>query len=283
MTTARIDPMDLYLAVLDPPITRGRSRREELDHAFEPYLPGGSQGMHRLYQNLQSGKVLGIALREEVADALDPGVSVATPDRWPDRLRDQLEPQIPARSVNLLMGAAEPLPVRRAKSGLYYHAVAVLGLISIAASLVIQQRITDAERAADRNRSQAREVRLAALGPAAAGSRQPPASLLLGELRKLRATRSDRAGGDSSSERPADRVLAALLGQWPENLQSRTESLVVAPRSIELVVTVPDLKSAEDFANAIRGFEGITVGNESTTRERDRVRVTMRLNRRLGS
>jgi len=279
MSHASVPPYQLYAAILDRPVSRGRSRREELRHAFEPLVPGGLAGVHPVYHDLSNGRVLAIGTPQAVIESLGSSVVTASPASWPVELADELS-DVQPNSINLLSGSAEPLTLRRARTQLRTHAAIGLALVCAGLSALLQQRINHHEQLAQLARQESRSVQLAALGPGAANSRQPPSSLLTSELRKLRATRAalatDTAGREPSD---ADILLASLLEAWPSEAEARTESVTVAPRSVELVTTVPSLDHAETLMKAMRGVPGLEVGDESTDQDRDRIRVSMRLNR----
>lgn len=276
MTVASIPAENLYFAFLPRPFSRGRARKEELRLAFEPTIPGGFEAVRPVYFPLEDGRVLAIGVPDAAIAELPPGVVAAHPEAWPAELEAEL-PDLDATGINILTGPVEPVRVRRARLRLSVHALIAVLFVGAMTALVLQQRIDRARSGTQAVYIEASRVRLEALGPSAAGTRQPPASLMTSELRKLRATRA--VASTESANTDADARLAVLLEVWPATAEAQAESISVAPRSIEIIATVPTLAHAETLMGALRTVPGTTAGGESTTQDRDRVRVTVRLNR----
>ncbi|MEM9373749.1 MAG: hypothetical protein AAGA55_08910 [Planctomycetota bacterium] len=279
MTHATIPIDKVYLAILPRPIMRGRARDEEIRHAFEPMIPGSLDRIRIVQHSLQDDRVLAFGITDEALAVLPPKVTAASPEGWPEELTEQLGGLAPD-SINLLVGPAEPSSVRKVRDRLWMHLGLGILLLSVCMMLLIEQRIAFYAESSQQARDMTRAVHVEALGSASVGSRQPLASLVTSDLRKLRATRTGpnqtRSSGPSS---PADLMLAAILKHWPPAAEARTDSITVSPRSIEISATVPTLSHAGTLVQAMRSVPDVVFGGESTARDRDRIRITIRLAR----
>lgn len=159
------------------------------------------------------------------------------------------------------------------------HALIGLILLAAAASVGLERRIRLTDTRTTELRAAVARAYRHALGDAAARSSQPPAAVLTAELRTLRATRRPEKHDDPRET--ADRALAGLLNAWPENALSKTESITVAERTIEIVMRVPDLETAQTFVTALGQTEGILPGPTTTDQSGGETNVTLRFDREI--
>ncbi|MEM9372528.1 MAG: hypothetical protein AAGA55_02695 [Planctomycetota bacterium] len=278
MTHQLVPAESLYLALLDAPFSAGvASRKEELCHAFEPMIPGGFEGVIPVYRTLPDARVLAIGIARTTLDRMMPGTATASPAAWPSGLEPELS-GIDPRSINLLVGAAEPAHVRAAHRRLASRAAGAIALVCTLGIVLLQQQAERSDERAVRARMQTSRVFASALGPDMSSIRQQPSSLLTSELRKLRATR-----GGTSFRAPvgpsADLIFADLLAAWPSDAQTQTESMSVTPQSAEIVTTVASLSNAERLLGTVGKAPGLSVAAASTRKVGDRVRIEARLTR----
>lgn len=276
MTHTIVPPERLYLALLDPPVSRGRARRDELGFAFEAALPVELDSVHALYRPLSDGRVLAIGLDSTAAAELGRSNTIATPAGWPEWIRPEIR-HIPPESVNLLTGNATPNSVRQARFTTVNRTLWVLSLVAIIASIGMERRIRSANMATGALDRQLQRAYSDVLGPAKANSGQPAAAILTSELRRLRATRTALPTERRNS---ADRVLAGLLDAWPQ-IPVKAESITIAERSVEVVVRVANLAAVQQFVTAFGEVEGIAPATTSTEAQQDEVRATIRLDREV--
>lgn len=276
MTHITVPANRLYFALLDPPVSRGRGRLEELGFAFEAALPVELDSVHALYRPLSDGRVLAIGLDSTAAAELGRSNTVATPSGWPEWIRPEIR-DIPPESVNMLTGNATPNSVRQARFTTVHRMLWVLSLVAIIASIGLERRIRSTNMATGALDRQLHQAYSDVLGPAKSNFGQPAAAILTSELRRLRATRTSLP-----TERgfPADAVLAGLLGAWPE-MSTKTESITIAERSVEVVVRVANLAAVQQFVTAFGKVEGIAPATTSTEAQQDEVRATIRLDREV--
>lgn len=277
MTTTRVPAESLYLAMLDPPLARGRARKEELGYAFEACLPVDIDGVHAVYRPLVDGRVLAVGIDRKLVEELGHEHASATIAAWPEWLDASVRTLDP-ESVNLLTGAATPGPVRRMRTGAVVHTVLVLSLLGLIAVWGMQRRIASAATEFASIREQQAVVYDRALGLALRTSAQPAPALMTAELRRLRATRTLPRDDPGQSE-PADLVLAHLLEAWPTDTTARAESITIAERSVEVVVRLPDLAAVQGLVTSLSGVDGLEIGPTSTETDQGEVRLRASLRR----
>lgn len=275
-TPAAIAPDQLYFALLDRPFSaRGRARAEELAYAFEATLPVPIESVHPVYRLLPDARVLAIGIDREKALHLARSHPVAHPAAWPDWLAP-IATALDPRGINLLTGPCSSALVETSRHQTLRHALVGLTLITIAASAGFERRIRVDRSHADETRHRTDAVYQQALG-GGMNTGQPPAARMTSELRRLRATRTAQDAGQT--QQPADLALANLLAVWPESSRARTESITVAERTIDVVLRVTDLESAQAFVTALGSAKGLIPGPAKTDREGGEVRVSLRFDR----
>lgn len=271
-----IAPDQLYFALLDRPVSaRGRARAEELAYAFEATLPVPIESVHPVYRPLPDARVLAIGIDREKAQHLARSHPVAHPSAWPNWLAP-IATALDPRGINLLTGDCGSPLVKAARNRTLRHAWIGLTLITIVVSAGLERRIRDDRVHSDNARDRTAAVFLQALG-GGMNAGQTPAARMTSELRRLRATRT--AQDAEQTQHPADLALASLLAVWPEPSQARTESITVAERTIDVVLRVPDLESAQSFVTALGSAKGLIPGPAKTDREGGEVRVSLRFDR----
>lgn len=271
-----IDASRVYLAVLPSPLDRGRRGLEELRLGFGPCVPGGLAGVHAVFREIPGGGVVAIGVPHAEAEALAETATAAVLSGWPEEITGSVGRLAPG-AVNLLVDEGEPRRVRAARRRWrreFWFGCCVLGLLVIG---WLETQVGRGVRRAETLDAASRSVLLDALGPGAIGSGQPPQSLMTGALRTLRATRDAGGTVDDRGGRRADVVLGGLLSRWPSDVEARTESVSVTGGAVEVVVVVPGLGDAERLMAAIRGVDGFVVREESTRRQGDGVRVSVRM------
>jgi hypothetical protein len=276
MTHITVPANRLYFALLDQPVSRGRGRAEELGFAFEAALPVELDSVHALYRPLSDGRVLAIGLDSTAAAELGWSNTIATPAGWPEWIRPEIR-DIPPESVNLLTGNATPKSVRQARFTTVNRTLWVLSLVAIIASIGLERRVRSTNMAVGALDRQLQLAYADALGPAKANSGQPAAAILTSELRRLRATRTALPTEQRNS---ADRVLAGLLDAWPQ-IPTKTESITIAERSVEVVVRVENLGGVQQLVTAFAEVDGIAPATTSTEAQQEEVRATIRLDREV--
>lgn len=277
MSVAIVPPEELYFAVLDAPVSNGRSRSTELDYAFEAALPADLSEFHTRYLLLPDGRVLAVGIDKKTAAELGTNHHAATPAAWPDWI-DQKLPD-PA-SVNLLTGNAEPRTVRNERSRLAARMAVLATVVSLTASIGLERRIRIDNDRSSLLRADSRELIRSALGESANRSSQPLSAVLVSELRRLRTTRGQTQDQDESRSR-ADAALAEVLSAWPLDAFPKTESIVIAERSIELAILVTDSKEAQRFVTAMADIDGLLLATTSSSQESGGTRLSIRLDREV--
>ncbi len=282
MTATSVPPSELYFAVLAPPVSpRGRARAEELAYAFEAALPLPLSAVHAVYHTLPDQRVLAIAIERAHAERLARAHTRAHPQAWPGWLAP-LAGAIRPHACNLLTGPCLPPRVSAARRSIVRHACVGAAVILTAASLGFERRIRHLAADTAAARARAAETAAAVLSGGApshqnAGSLQPAFARMTSELRRLRATRGPAPR--SPAQLPADAVLARVLAAWPTDARARTESITVAERTVEVVLRLDDLGSAQSFVSALAAVPGLRPGPARTDQEADEVRLSLRLDR----
>lgn len=279
MTPVAVPSSELYLAVLDRPVSpRGRARAEEIAYAFEAAIPVPLGTVHAVYRPLPDERVLAVGIERARAEAIARRHSGAHPAGWPDWL-DPVAGGVDPASVNLLTGPCLSPSVAAARRGLVRDVCVGLVLIALAASVGLERRIRAERDHAAAAEARAAEIYHRALGPSL-NPAQPPAARMTSALRRLRSTRGPAAA--SSEQVPADAVLAGLLSVWPDDANARTESITVAERTVEVVLRVDDLDAAQAMISALGAAPGLRPGPVKTDRQGDETRLTLRLDREDG-
>lgn len=271
-----VPPDRLYFAVLPPPVSpRGRARREELTYALEATVPVPIDSVHARYRALPDGRVLAVGIDRNHAAEIARTHAAAHPAAWPDWLCPHVG-ETSAEGLNLLTGPCRSPRTTAAGSTALRHALLGFILIALLASVGLERRIRSDAAPATESRLQTAAVYTQALGPAS-NPAQPPAARMTSELRRLRATRGLQPA--SAPARTADTVLADLLTAWPEGAQARTESITIAERTVEVILRLDDLETAQTFITALGAAPGLRPGPANTDREADEVRLSLRFDR----
>ena len=257
----------LDTAALDSP--RAKRDPTRLGYLFESTLPLPIEAVHAVYVPAGPDRVLACgmptdALREAAAGALTLG-----PSGLPGFVQDL---GVNPDAINLLTGVFEPRPVKRARRSLMVHAAAALVLCTALLALGMERRarVHLQQAAATHN---AVETVYQAVLPPQTGRARPDAVRLTTELRRLRQTRSNRAGPVFDA---ADQ-LAALLAFWPDDLTLQTTSLTVTEPRSTVVATTANPDDAQVLINALAVAPGQRVHDSRAARSRDGTEVRLTL------
>jgi hypothetical protein len=275
MSIARIDPDQLYFALLDPPRTRGRDRRDELLYGLESVTPTPIDELHAVFHPLPDRRVLGIAIRRDEGTALASTHHRASPAHWPDWLEQETQSPPPDR-INLLTGPLTPPRVIRAKRAVLHLTLIMFVLTALILSFGTERRIHGAQEELARVRSLTDDQYAQALGPLLGSSAQPPAAILTAELRKLQSTRSPGTTTPAAAFN-ADLLLGRVLNVWPTDTTLRAESITVSQRAVELITTAQTTEDTTALINACKTLDGLSIGTSSSTQARDGIRFELRL------
>lgn len=132
--------------------------------------------------------------------------------------------------LNLLIGAFEPRPIRRARTRRHLAAAAMLALAAALIFIGLSRRAAHADRLA----AAATQAITGTLAHAEVAA--PDAASLTSELARQRRL----AGIDLAARRPPDasEALAALLAAWPGDTTAKPQSISIGPDSASLAVLV---------------------------------------------
>jgi hypothetical protein len=122
------------------------------------------------------------------------------------------------------------------------------------------------------------DVHALVLGSVAVAPGTDPDMLIRSELNRLARTRTvfdDDAGS-------AARLLASVLGAWPEGAPTQTSSISVTPDLVTVTALVADPDVAQRLTDALGSLDGWRAENPSVNPERDAIRTTVRIRREEG-
>lgn len=270
-----------YWAVLDAsalPGTRGwRSggRLKQLGYLFENVIPGVAiEDIQTIYRRLPGPGRRYVACgvpRARLREDLNPEAVTLGPEALPEFVDEALDPS----ELNVLSGMFLPPAVRGARRCQVLSAVVILATCCVLLTVGVERRARSAAaQTAELLAAQATVLRQV-LGPTSSlGGTQAPQLRLTAERRQLEQTRrDDPAGKDIVDCAP---ILGRLLGLWPSDLSTRTDSLVVAPESIALRVVVATMADAQRLADALRALPGWQLQQPQSEAQRDTVTVGLR-------
>lgn len=184
---------------------------------------------------------------------------------------DTTAPIDPAR-LNLLVGAFEPFPARRARARRHFRAAAAVLALAALVFVGLLRRAQHAEGLASRARN-ASAATLASLG--FEGDPGPARVRLDAELDRLRTL----AGVSVDRLRAPDAAaaLARVLGCWPADTAAAVRSLSVGPEGASLSVLLSPPDDAAAFIASLRPVTGWTLDEPRLASVGSSTRITLRL------
>jgi hypothetical protein len=193
--------------------------------ALEEDIPVAAEELHAVGVPAGDGTLLVCAARAEELESLDVDLLTLCPEALPDFAPQGVE----ALSLNLLVGAKEPAPIRRAREGRHLARAAAVALVVGLLSIGLARRAAHLEGLAQRAQaaSSAAVQRLLPSGT--------PDTLALEVNRARRVTESSARVHPAPS---AAAALAALLRAWPTQAPSKPQSLVVTETGATVSLSV---------------------------------------------
>ncbi len=272
----RIPADHFYWAVLEsaalPGSPRSRRRHTQLGYLFESVLPVPIETVCAVYVSLADHRVLACGIERKALKAhAVPGILTLGPVALPGFIEDSFT--IDPASLNLLVGAFEPLAIRRSRARVTAMTCAA-ALCCVLAFGWGQFRRAGHQHTLAANSQDAAGVVYEQILPHSA-STLPPAARLTAELRLLDSTR----GGRTEAAAPIEiaPTLAAVLASWPTDLHITTESLSASATVITLSARLPDEAAAERFERELRPPAGWRLGQPTVQRERGQIAVRLRM------
>ncbi len=265
-----------YWALLDGGLLpRGGKRRRQLGYLFERFLPGlaieGVQAVYRAVPGARNRFLACGAPAEKLREQLDAGALTLAPQALPAFGDQPLDPA----AFNLLTGPLLPEAVR----SLRRRAVSLAVTVVIGCCLLLIAGLERRERAVEAHTAGVLAAQAAtierALGPGARESTQPPQVRLVAALRQLEQTR--RADPAAAGVLDCSVVMSEFLKHWPAGLHVSTESIVVAPDSINVRAIVATMGEAQLLADALGGLSGWRLLQPQSEARKDDVVVALRL------
>jgi hypothetical protein len=245
-----------FWAVLDAPTLGGcRALPAELAELLQDELPVPVDQVHVVAESAPGGKlVVCAAAREDLG-------SIGAMELIPEEVPSVMEPKVHTAALNLLVGDFEPVTLRRERSRRWAAIALTFASIACIAAVSLCRR-------ADSWTKEASQARAAVSGLAT-----NPMALHL-ELDRLRKVPRP----DIKAAPDAAQALAALLSNWPGELQCQTESVSIGPASMNVSLTVA--KDVRPFLSALRAPEGWTLDEPRLTATIDGARLSLVLHRR---
>jgi hypothetical protein len=250
-------PPDLFFwAVLDGCGLKGNQALPEgLLPLLQEELPIAVDQVHAVCVPASDGRLLICAARRE--DLREASALELTPEEVPALI----EPTPNPSTLNLLVGALEPEPLRRERARRRTITALTMAALACVAAAGLSRRATAWTKAGNEARADV------------SGLAKSPTTLHL-ELERLRKT--PRIEVKPTPD--AAQALAGLLSGWPKELQCQTESVTVNPTTITLSLTVG--KDARPLLAALKAPEGWTLEEPRLTAVLDGARLNVVLRRK---
>ncbi len=252
-----------------------RPNRVQLQYQFETYLPLPIADVQCAFVTLADGRTIACALgHPELHDLIEqhPDAHSITPAGLPAFITDA---EIDTDRLNLRTGDFEPPILERQRSMLAIHAATAILVITAAIAITLNRK-TDAANAAFSRATVALDTERRRVLGGAPSSTQDPALLMMAELDTLRRTRTASTPG---AEQPVTTHLVALFDAWPNDLRTRAETIVVANDTISLSALLEANDAAETLRESLTAMEDWQLAQPRLNRQRDDVRVTLRMTR----
>lgn len=196
-----------------------------LMQALEEDIPVSAEELHAVGVPAGDGLLVVCAARAEDLGALDAGSLTLAPESLPEFAPAGVE----AASLNLLVGAHEPVPIRRARWRRHVRRAVVVALAAGFVSVGLVRRAEYLEAVAQ----SAERATAAAIDRSLPGG--APDTLALEVNRARRVSESSARVHPAPS---AAAALAALLRAWPTQAPSRPQSLAVTESGATVSVSV---------------------------------------------
>jgi hypothetical protein len=193
--------------------------------ALEEDIPLAPEELHAVGVSAGDGTLLVCAARADELESLDADLLTLCPEALPEFAPAGVD----ASSLNLLVGAKEPLPIRRARTRRHSARAAAVALIVGLLSIGLARRAEHFDSLAQR----AKGASAAAVQKLLPGG--TPDSLA------LEVNRARRVAESSARVRPAPSAaaaLAAILRAWPTQVPSKPQSLTVAESGATVSLSV---------------------------------------------
>lgn len=177
--------------------------------------------------------------------------------------------ELDPRRLNLLVGAFEPIVLRRARTRRHWFAAAAVLLLAGLSTLGLWRREHSARETTRRVQSASERI-LSDLGLKDGGTAQ-----LITELEQRRRV----SGIDLASRRSPDAAAALnlVLSAWPAGTQAKPQTLSLGPEGAALSVLVPPPGDAAAFLSSLRPIEGWTLDEPRLTSVGAETRLTLRM------
>lgn len=264
----RVPGAGFYWAVLDTPAAGAVRRTGPLPAGVWPdladHVPVSVDELHAVCRPASDGRLMVCALSRTELEAIGADTMALCPDSIP--------PELDAAAVdpvvfNMLVGAYEPRPIRRARARSRLATAATL--LTLVAVVIVgsMRRAGHAQRVAQQA-SSASAALLAKLDLSKATPRQ-----LQTEAERLRQS----AGVDLRQKRPRDAAvsLQAILSAWPLNTTARPQSISIGPDGATLAILVPENPGA--FVQSLRPPEGWKLDEPSLVSVEKQTRINVRM------
>ncbi len=277
MTKVQVHPNELFLTVLEAPVSNGRQRAHELLYAFESCVPVDTEALQILFHPLHDKRVLAVALSKERAMELGAKAAAAYPQYWPEWL-DLPAQSVPPEHVNLLVGSCTPAHVSNSRRSTKQTAFLLLAFLAVLSSWGLERRIRHAESSIDFVLAQLSEKYEEAVGRPSTLNAQPPAAMLTAELRKLRSTRSIDMDLPTALA-PADALLAKILRVWPTSSMLRVDSISISTSTVEIIAYADQTQDTTDLLVSLQQVDELEPTTSSSNQQRGETRFEIRMNR----
>ncbi len=266
-----------YWALLDGGLLpRGGRRRRQLGYLFERFLPGVAieevQAVYCAVPGARNRFLACGAPADKLREALVHGALTLAPQSLPAFVHEPLDPA----ALNLLTGALLPEAVRRLRSRAAFMAAAVVIGCCLLLIVGLERRKGAVEAHATGVLAAQTAIIERALGPGASGAgTQPPQVRLVAALRQLEQTR--REDPVATGLLDCSVVMSGFLKHWPADLHVTTESIVVAPDSINVRAIVATMADAQLLADALGRLSSWRLLQPQSEARKDDVVVSLRL------
>jgi hypothetical protein len=233
-----------------------------LMQALEEDIPLAAEELHAVGVPAGDGLLLVCAARAGDLEALDADLLTLAPESLPDFAPLGVD----ASSLNLLVGAHEPGPIRRARMKRHLARAAAIALITGLISIGVARRAAHLDSLAQR---------------AHAASAAAVQKLLPGgapDTLALEVSRARRVADSSARVHPAPSAaaaLAALLRAWPTQAPSRPQSLAVTESGATVSVSVEG--DPTPFLKAMKPPPGWTMEEPRLSASDKLTRLTLQL------
>lgn len=229
---------------------------------LEEDVPVPVDSLHAVGLPLRDGRVLVCAVESAALQSLSEGAATLTPERVPEFVGGKIDPS----ALNLLVGAYEPRPLRRARFRRHLVSAAALLVASALVSVGLLRRATMWERADAEGRAATAVV----LGRTLPKSTPDGLALELGRTRRLAdAAVKIRPPRDAASS------LESLVRAWPASVSSKPQSVAISESGASISVSVEG--DATAFLKAMKPPPGWSMDEPRLNATEAVTRLTLQL------